>query len=181
MAWKDTPKWRCKSLMACREHSITKHHFKYPRRIWEVIVWTLPARMVSRYTKLHPLSYLAHILNSNIVDANMTRNPSFYIPTVQQLQGVAALTNWTWVPLSCQVHKYLQWPPKPLQCLTLMWCAKHTTNTCGNFTLLWWGQTLGYKPILGSCDLAQWLWRYGHSKSAIPLQQFCTLWYWLGI
>ena len=35
-------------------------------------------------------------------------------------------------------------------------------------------QTLGYKPILGSCDLAQWLWRYGHSKSAMPLQQFCT-------
>ena len=31
-------------------------------------------------------------------------------------------------------------------------------------------QTPGYKPILGSCDLAQWLWRYGHSKSVIPLQ-----------
>ena len=35
-------------------------------------------------------------------------------------------------------------------------------------------QTLGYKSILGSCDLAQWLWRYGHSKSVLPLQQFCT-------
>ena len=38
-------------------------------------------------------------------------------------------------------------------------------------------QILGYKLILGSCDLAQWLWRYGHSKSVIPLQQFChTMW-----
>ena len=36
-------------------------------------------------------------------------------------------------------------------------------------------QTLGYKSILGSCDLVQWLWRHGHSKSAIPLQQFCIL------
>ena len=35
-------------------------------------------------------------------------------------------------------------------------------------------QTLGYILILGSCDLAHWLWRYGHSKSVIPLQQFCT-------
>ena len=35
-------------------------------------------------------------------------------------------------------------------------------------------QTLGYKLILGSCDLAEWLWRYSHSKSVIPLQQFCT-------
>ena len=35
-------------------------------------------------------------------------------------------------------------------------------------------QTLCYKLILGSCDLAQWLWRYGHSKSVISLQQFCT-------
>ena len=36
-------------------------------------------------------------------------------------------------------------------------------------------QILGYKLILGSCDLAHWLWRYGHFKSVISLQQFCTL------
>ena len=30
---------------------------------------------------------------------------------------------------------------KPLQCLTLTWCMKHTTNTHGNSTSLWWGQT----------------------------------------
>ena len=35
-------------------------------------------------------------------------------------------------------------------------------------------QTPGYKLILGSGGLAQWPWRYGHSKSVIPLQQFCT-------
>ena len=36
----------------------------------------------------------------------------------------------------------LQWPLKLLQCLTLMWCTLHTTNTRGNFTSLWWGQTM---------------------------------------
>ena len=34
-------------------------------------------------------------------------------------------------------------------------------------------QTLGYKPVLGSCDLAQRRWRYIHFKSPMSLEQFC--------
>ena len=36
-------------------------------------------------------------------------------------------------------------------------------------------QALGYATAPGSCDSAQISWRYGHFKTAIPLQQFCTL------
>ena len=35
-------------------------------------------------------------------------------------------------------------------------------------------QTLGYKLVPGSCNLAQPPWRYASSKTATPLQQFCT-------
>ena len=34
-------------------------------------------------------------------------------------------------------------------------------------------QTLGYKPVLGSCDLDQRRWRYVHFESPMSLEQFC--------
>ena len=34
-------------------------------------------------------------------------------------------------------------------------------------------QTLGYKPVLGSCDSVQRRWRYVHFESPMSLEQFC--------
>lgn len=96
----------------------------------------------------HPLSYLAHILNSNLVGANTTTNPVFfYIPTVQQLQGIAALTNWVpgeGVSLSCQVHTYLYYGTYLLH---MNLCHSHDDELCSARGEL--GNSDGPQPQLG--------------------------------
>ena len=69
------------------------------------------------------------------------------------------------------ISPFLQWPPKPLQCLTLMWCVKCTTNTRGNFTSLWWGQTK-YKPLATNPSLGHVIWPSGCGDMAIPNQYY---------
>ena len=60
----------------------------------------------------------------------------------------------------------VQWPPKLLQYLTLIWCMKHTTNTHGNFTSLWWEQTK-YKPLATNGSLGHVIWLSGGGDMAI--------------
>ena len=102
----------------------------------------------------HPLSYLAHILTSNLVGANTTTNPGFYIPTVQQLQGVAALTNCVpgeGVSLSCQVYIYLYYGTYLLH---MNLCHSHDDELAQGAN---WATQMGPSPssALGSLGQAQ--------------------------
>ena len=69
---------------------------------------------------------------------------------------------------TCQIS---EWPPKPLQCLMLMWCAKRTTKTRGNYTWLWWGQTK-YKPLATNRLFGHVIWTSGCGDIAISNQQY---------
>ena len=55
--------------------------------IQDTVVRTSHAGMVSGYIEIRLLSYLSHISNSRMVDRPMALD--FYIPYLQQLQGMA--------------------------------------------------------------------------------------------
>ena len=60
----------------------------------------------------------------------------------------------------------------------LQYSEQHNHTWEFHLALVWPNkvQTLGYKLVLGSCDLAQRWWRYIHFKSPMSLEQFCC-WY----